>query len=208
MAQNVMNVLGFDGLCVVDGGASIREVQTGKLVWSEWMPPETLKPVVAALLPFAEFFIDYFPEQKELDVSLADPGAIEQAAPYVFTAVRLEKLEAAEEALKGIPGIIVHNNTTFEDKTGFGAIQVTHIEADKYHGVQSLLRLNGVPPEHVMAIGDGNNDLPLFESAALKIAVGNATDKLKAAADYIVGSVTEDGFAEAVTQFVLPAKSF
>jgi hydroxymethylpyrimidine pyrophosphatase-like HAD family hydrolase len=38
MAVNVMNVLGFDGLCVVDGGATIREVTTGKAVWSEWIP--------------------------------------------------------------------------------------------------------------------------------------------------------------------------
>jgi HAD superfamily hydrolase (TIGR01484 family) len=206
MAQGVMNVLGFDGLCVVDGGATIREVTSGRIVWSEWLQPDTLKPVVKALLPYSEFFIDYFPEQKELDVGLADPDAITEAAPYVFTGVKNENIEAAEAALADIPGIVVHTNPSFEGRSEYASVQVTHRAADKYHGVQNLLRLNGVSKEHVMAIGDGNNDLPLFESASLKIAVGNATEKLKATADYVVADVTEDGFAEAVAQFVLPGE--
>jgi hydroxymethylpyrimidine pyrophosphatase-like HAD family hydrolase len=112
-------------------------------------------------------------------------------------------MEAAAAALIGIPGIVAHDNPRFEGREEYGAIQVTHESADKYHGVQNLLRLNGVSPEHVMAIGDGNNDLPLFESAALRVAVGNATERLKTAADEVVGTVTEDGFAEAIERFVL-----
>jgi hydroxymethylpyrimidine pyrophosphatase-like HAD family hydrolase len=35
------------------------------------------------------------------------------------------------------------------------------------------------------------------------VAMGNATEKLQAAADYIVGPVEQDGFAEAMGRFVL-----
>ena len=83
------------------------------------------------------------------------------------------------------------------------AIQVTHVAATKFHGVEALRKIVGINKEHSMAIGDGNNDLPLFRNAALKIAMGNATDLLKADADYIVGSVDEDGFAQAIDRFVL-----
>jgi hydroxymethylpyrimidine pyrophosphatase-like HAD family hydrolase len=40
-------------------------------------------------------------------------------------------------------------------------------------------------------------------SAGLKIAMGNAMPELKAAADFVVGSVDDDGFAEAMNRFVL-----
>jgi hydroxymethylpyrimidine pyrophosphatase-like HAD family hydrolase len=82
-------------------------------------------------------------------------------------------------------------------------IQVTHIRADKEHAVRELLNLLGIDKKHTLAIGDGNNDIPLFRSARVKVAVGNASELLKAEADYIVGSVTDDGFAEAINKFVI-----
>lgn len=47
------------------------------------------------------------------------------------------------------------------------------------------------------------SNLPLFENAALKVAMGNATELLKAQADHVVGTAAEDGFAEAMERFVL-----
>jgi hydroxymethylpyrimidine pyrophosphatase-like HAD family hydrolase len=82
-------------------------------------------------------------------------------------------------------------------------LQITHAEGNKRHGVHELLKLLRINKAQVMAIGDGNNDLPLFESAALKIAVANASEALKAAADHVVASVDDNGFAEAVERFVL-----
>lgn len=48
------------------------------------------------------------------------------------------------------------------------------------------------------AIGDGDNDIPMFEFADVSIAVGNASDKLKAIADFVVSDVMNDGFLEAL----------
>jgi hydroxymethylpyrimidine pyrophosphatase-like HAD family hydrolase len=60
-----------------------------------------------------------------------------------------------------------------------------------------------VPVEQTLAIGDGTNDLPLFKSAFVKVAMGNATEELKAAADFVVGTLEEDGFAEAMEKYIL-----
>jgi hydroxymethylpyrimidine pyrophosphatase-like HAD family hydrolase len=81
-------------------------------------------------------------------------------------------------------------------------VQVTHVEADKEHAVRELLGLAGSDKQHTMAIGDGDNDLPLFKSANIKVAMGNASDALKTAADEVVNSVDEDGFAEALRKFI------
>src|SRR4051812_1705417 len=49
MAQPVLEVLGFDDLCVFDNGASIMHPRTGELVWSKWLAVEQIKQVAKIL---------------------------------------------------------------------------------------------------------------------------------------------------------------
>src|SRR6266705_931324 len=64
LAEGVLNVLGFDGLCVLDGGASIRNITTGELVWSKWLEPDVLKQIVRIIAPQC-VLIDYDEAQIE-----------------------------------------------------------------------------------------------------------------------------------------------
>ncbi|MDE6861214.1 MAG: HAD hydrolase family protein, partial [Alistipes sp.] len=52
-----------------------------------------------------------------------------------------------------------------------------------------------------MAFGDGGNDVDMIRSAGWGVAMGNATDELKAAADYITSSIDDDGIARAIEHF-------
>lgn len=54
----------------------------------------------------------------------------------------------------------------------------------------------GVDRTRTLAIGDGRNDLEMFGWAGRSVAMGNASDDVKAAADLIAGPVTDDGLAE------------
>lgn len=75
--------------------------------------------------------------------------------------------------------------------------------ASKGAGLRWLLDELGVPPERVMAIGDGENDIEMLHMVGVGVAVGNANPLAKAAADYVVASNDDDGVAEAVERFVL-----
>ena len=44
-----------------------------------------------------------------------------------------------------------------------------------------------------LAFGDGNNDIEMLEAVGTGVAMGNASDTLKAIAADICGSVTQDG---------------
>ena len=55
----------------------------------------------------------------------------------------------------------------------------------------------------VMACGDGGNDLTLVANAGLGIAMGNAVDKVKAAAQLVVASNDDGGIAQAIETFLL-----
>jgi len=53
----------------------------------------------------------------------------------------------------------------------------------------------GVPPAATVAIGDGRNDLEMFAWAARSVAMGQATDDVRAAASEVTASVEDDGVA-------------
>ena len=52
-----------------------------------------------------------------------------------------------------------------------------------------------------MAFGDGGNDIGMLRHAGIGIAMGNANDEVKAAADYVTASVDEDGIYKALKHF-------
>lgn len=73
-------------------------------------------------------------------------------------------------------------------------VEVTVEGVSKATGVQILLKHFQVEPQNILAVGDGENDLPLFTFAGRCIAMKNATDLVKEQADEVTEySYREDG---------------
>lgn len=64
-------------------------------------------------------------------------------------------------------------------------------------GIKVLVDKLGYSYEDTIAIGDGFNDISMIEVAGIGIAMGNANDKLKNAADIVTDDITNDGLANA-----------
>ena len=73
---------------------------------------------------------------------------------------------------------------------------------DKALSLGVLLKETGIEREEIIAMGDGYNDLSMIKFAGLGIAMGNAQEPVKKAADYITLSNDEDGVAEAIIKFL------
>src|SRR5260370_8329880 len=73
--------------------------------------------------------------------------------------------------------------------------------ANKGLGLLELAKLVGVPPTEIAVIGDGGNDVTMFEQAGLSIAMGNAQPAVKEKANFVTASNGEDGFPMAVAPF-------
>jgi hydroxymethylpyrimidine pyrophosphatase-like HAD family hydrolase len=202
MTKNLLAAMGFRDLCIFDGGASIANPATGEVLWSKFLPAETTRAAVNLLLPLA-FLLEY--DKGDMTPDQVDVGSINEPALSVWSSVPTEEAEGLIERLSKLPDVAVHGNSAPGGDTTKCGIQITHIEADKEHAVGQLLTMLDVDKAHTLAIGDGNNDLPLFRSAAVKVAMGNGSDRLKAEADYVVGTVQEDGFAQAIREFALSA---
>ena len=82
-------------------------------------------------------------------------------------------------------------------------LDITHPDANKGEAVRQASKLLGIPLEETACIGDMVNDLPMFDVARFRIAMGNAPASMKARADFVSKSNEEDGWAHAVSNYVL-----
>ena len=82
-------------------------------------------------------------------------------------------------------------------------LDITHPLANKGVALSEIAKLLGVPLAEIAVIGDGGNDVAMFERSGLSIAMGNASPEVQQAADFVTDSNREDGFANAIEQFIL-----
>ncbi len=71
-------------------------------------------------------------------------------------------------------------------------------DLNKARAIEQLLGRLGLDRTTLVAIGDGDNDREMLALAGCGVAMGNATEALRAVADMVAGTVAEDGAAKAI----------
>lgn len=87
--------------------------------------------------------------------------------------------------------------TSFDHNWEIGGKTTSKAEA-----LVQLSGILGVETEEMMSFGDSPNDIPMIEAAGIGVAVGNAKDSVKEAANYITLSNDDAGVARAIEKFV------
>ena len=64
-----------------------------------------------------------------------------------------------------------------------------------------IIRHFGIKLEETMSFGDGGNDISMLRHAAIGVAMGQAKEDVKAAADYVTAPIDEDGISKAMKHF-------
>jgi Cof subfamily protein (haloacid dehalogenase superfamily) len=82
-------------------------------------------------------------------------------------------------------------------------LDITHPLANKGAALAEIASLLGIPLSQIAVIGDGGNDIPMFERSGLSIAMGNGSPEVRRAADFVTASNREDGFARAIELYIL-----
>jgi 5-amino-6-(5-phospho-D-ribitylamino)uracil phosphatase len=72
----------------------------------------------------------------------------------------------------------------------------------KWHSIERLAEQWGIAHEEICAVGDDVNDIPMIRGAGLGVAMGNALDEVKAAADRIAPCNNSDGLVDVVAWLV------
>jgi Cof subfamily protein (haloacid dehalogenase superfamily) len=83
-------------------------------------------------------------------------------------------------------------------------LEVMNTGVSKGQGLMTALQHRGLAPEGVIACGDEENDLPMFNVAGFYAAPSNAGEKVRQAADFVFGSNAEEGLASFLEENFFP----
>lgn len=130
-------------------------------------------------------------------VTILSPGPEDSRALH-------DRVEAAIDA----PTYLTHFPLSALVEHRASPMQVVDVQPPcrgKGEAVRWLGETHGIAPEEVVAIGDANNDLPMFEAAGLAVAMANGMDCAKEAADRVIGDCNTDAIAELLAELFGPA---
>jgi Cof subfamily protein (haloacid dehalogenase superfamily) len=202
LAKPVIDSLGFVSPCIIEGGTRIVEPATGKTLWEKYLDPDV-----------PEAILDIFKREAKTGVLMFSTDSSRQPLHSVNSApekLRFIYLLAVEEqvAVKIINTVNVLRSTIAHmtpswDGGDLVDIHVTHAEGTKEHAIQIWQEMENISKKETIGLGDSGNDLPIFQSAGLKVAVENARPELKRLADYIAPSVHEDGLVHVINKFLM-----
>jgi Cof subfamily protein (haloacid dehalogenase superfamily) len=74
-------------------------------------------------------------------------------------------------------------------------LEIMNAGVSKGAGLKTVMECRGLKPEEVIAFGDEDNDIPMFDVAGFSAAPSNAREKVRQAADFVFGSNAEEGLA-------------
>ena len=106
--------------------------------------------------------------------------------------------ETLASVRRAFPPDVAKCNSIFAPNYGLHVVECFAPQVDKWRGIMQVADPMGITREQVVAIGDDVNDLEMIREAGLGIAMGNAIEPVKAAAQRQVTSNDACGVAEAI----------
>lgn len=127
------------------------------------------------------------PDQVKLDVKMIK-------AVFTGPSAVLDQHEAAVKAQFGQENYVVRAGSRF--------LEVMHRAVNKGAALKQLARHLQIQPTEIMAIGDEQNDIPMFNFAGTAVAMANGSAAAKQHADFITTDNDHDGIAQALDQYI------
>lgn len=195
----------YEDLIPAEQSAQLMEVLEGKCLYNEIAANGTvyLEKAVADNLNMS-----VVPEHHIWYVRDNCFTAVERPSAYFRThGVAVEKMN-----IYGIPQAMQQDIFDAVTATGFikhtrGAaaanLEFSHHTLNKLNATSAVLKKLGISYEETLAIGDSSSDLEIIQTCGIGIAMGNAPDDIKAAADDVTAPNTEDGLAKALEKYIL-----
>ena len=204
---------------ISSNGAVVTDIRSGKTIYGAQIPSATacgildackdinsgieahvkFEPLVESSMPmvFGDFSYGYYSYHNKrvrnlhsyLESSNADA---EKLRFYVGSSSMYRYMK---DMLDNYPGIITDSPTKY--------IEVYADKATKGDAVSELAKHLGFRNEHIACVGDGRNDLSMFQVCGMNFAMANAVQDLKNSADYIVPSNNRNGVATVIEKYLL-----
>lgn len=232
VAADILTASELDQYWIFANGAVTRHIARNETVRGFWIEQEVALDVVAAIRghrPDLGFAVEFesslaYETGFETVVPNALPvPAVDRIEPVLETrADRIQKLLLFDPAVAFEPildefGLRAQRQRLDElfslvgeaardravpSYSGLPFVELAAGQVTKALALAALADQLTVSSQQVVAIGDNHNDIPMLEWAGIGLAMGNATDDAKEAADRTIGSNDEDGLAHAINDLL------
>ncbi|MCH8281950.1 MAG: HAD family phosphatase [Chloroflexi bacterium] len=190
--------LGLTSPQVSDGGATILDPATGRILWHDPLDPQDAQEIVTRLDAMGAAFIATHPQG-----SLTQMSQVPHWNLIRVSGLDMEE-EVADRVVAAYAGRDLQAIKVYLPYNGLWAVDFTRQGVDKATAITRLAGMLGVETGDMAAAGDSYNDIPMLRVCGVGIAMGDAPQELKDMADYIAPPASEDGLAVALEEFLLP----
>lgn len=135
-----------------------------------------------------------------INININDYSEIEDEHS-IIKVMMIDEPEILQNAIDNLPQEVYDKYTVVRSTPYF--LEFLNKAVNKGTGVELLAQHLGIKQEEVMTFGDAGNDLDMIIYAGMGVAMANAFDEVKEAANYITDSNENDGVAKAIEKFVL-----
>ena len=216
--QSVCAGLPLSAPQIIENGAIIADINSGIIFHEQLIPPELILPALSALRALGLYRAYHTLHRVYVDKDT--PRARNWYRPPVSPVIEIEDV-ASLYPLSCIKVAGIGEESTLREKrrelerifdrklyvsqSSFDIIELLHPEVSKGNALGIIATDLHIKPEEIVAFGDNHNDIGMLQVAGLGVAMGNAHEEVKMAADYVTLSNAEDGVAVVIEDLVLPA---
>ena len=214
--RDILRLQDHKGILMSYNGGRIVDAETGKVLFETSMDLAETKQVLRKLesLPVtpilddgAQFYVtdkngykvDY--ECKNNNMVCKEVGNLadflEFAPIKILMSVQPEELIDVQ---RQIADFLPESLTVVQTAAFY--LEVIPRVINKGQGIRDICKVLGIEPAEVISFGDAANDIPMLEAAGMGVAMGNAQEAVKAAADMVTLSNNDDGIAAALEKLI------
>lgn len=215
-AMDFQEQIGTSPYIVSSNGASAYDAENGVEIYNERIDPQMALQLIKhsrengyrIKLNYKDLLVmneAAYPDEKDKEVSYEELERVaveEQVVQCVITSTDFEKMRFFRDYIKNeCVGIAVANeskrfkNPDLKPSRNYYC-DVASVKVSKGNAVKAVCEYFEIKPEEIVTIGDGENDLSMFELTPNSVAMGNSLPEIKEKANYVTASNDEDGVAK------------
>ena len=215
-AMDFQEQIGTSPYIVSSNGASAYDAENGVEIYNERIDPQMVLQLIKysrengyrIKLNYKDLLVmneAAYPDEKDKEVSYEELERVaveEQVVQCVITSTDFEKMRVFRDYIKNeCVWIAVANeskrfkNSDLKPSRNYYC-DVAPVKVSKGNAVKSVCEYFEIKPEEIVTIGDGENNLSMFELTPNSVAMGNSLPEIKEKANYVTDSNDEDGVAK------------
>jgi len=224
-ARTYGEILGVDTPIIASNGAYIREKDRDEVIYIKPLGEENARKIVEISRGSQSFHLftcdtvfteklvysalnysrwnEELPEDRQVKISIIKADQWDEVIEkYKDTILKAIFYNECAEDLAALRKELSRLDVEIASAAS-SSFEVMHKGVSKGNAVKTLGEYLKIPREEIICIGDNENDISMIKYAGLGIAMGNATEEAKKAADFVTLSNEEDGVAYAIEKFIL-----